>query len=681
MKNLKQFFNFEVLKTSAKFLISAIIIMSVSFIYIAIAAPPTSEYTPGETLAPTCSPGDTNCTVTSPITANQTITLSGDVSGSGTTAITAVIGAEQVEESMLKAVDTASDEECLTYETTTGDFEWQVCSTATGDVSGVGDCAEGACLDGTSDGGGYIKLYDGDSNYVQLDSSNLSADIIIYLPASVAGAESFLKMGTDGIIDYDTNTYLTAEADTLDTVIGRGATTTTATTFGNITSGANGADGLLTLFSEQGETDYSAALNPHSAMTSAANFYLPADEPGGTYLLNMTAGGVVGYDSSTYLTTVDISANTNLAVSGTLLQKTDDTLNLKEGTLTDTKYCIYDTTNGLVCNSDAGLSYLTESYDATYDTVKLLATHPTDSNVNIALQPKGTGAIQAQLADGTTVGGNARGAYAVDLQMQRTNAAYIAQDDYSVICGGKDNFNQGDYGFIGSGRINYVSGSSAAIVAGYDNDAGGSYSFVGAGMNNSANAAYSAIAAGYYNYIYSGYNTTFIGGGTRNEISQDGNSGTSAAILGGEYGKAYHYASQAHAAGKFSVAGDAQTIQLVARNQTTDATQTELFLNGSSYRATIPSDMSWVAEILVVGRRTDADNETYSGSFAVGIDNNAGITALVGTVTTIHEQKDGTWSVAIDADDTNDALRIQVTGEAAKTIRWVAFIRLVQVDG
>jgi hypothetical protein len=31
-------------------------------------------------------------------------------------------------EADLKAVDTANDEECLTYETTTGDFEWQVCS-------------------------------------------------------------------------------------------------------------------------------------------------------------------------------------------------------------------------------------------------------------------------------------------------------------------------------------------------------------------------------------------------------------------------------------------------------------------------------------------------------------------------------------------------------------------------
>jgi hypothetical protein len=59
---------------------------------------------------------------------NQTITLSGDVSGSGATAITTAIGADKITEAMLKAVDAASDEDILTYEITTGDFEWHSAS-------------------------------------------------------------------------------------------------------------------------------------------------------------------------------------------------------------------------------------------------------------------------------------------------------------------------------------------------------------------------------------------------------------------------------------------------------------------------------------------------------------------------------------------------------------------------
>jgi len=53
----------------------------------------------------------------------ENATHTGDVTGSG--ALT--IANDKVLEVHLKAVDTASDEECLTYESTTGDFEWQAC--------------------------------------------------------------------------------------------------------------------------------------------------------------------------------------------------------------------------------------------------------------------------------------------------------------------------------------------------------------------------------------------------------------------------------------------------------------------------------------------------------------------------------------------------------------------------
>jgi len=60
------------------------------------------------------------------LTGNETVTLSGDVGGSGATSITTTIGADKILETMLKSVNEPTDEYALTYEATTGDFEWQV---------------------------------------------------------------------------------------------------------------------------------------------------------------------------------------------------------------------------------------------------------------------------------------------------------------------------------------------------------------------------------------------------------------------------------------------------------------------------------------------------------------------------------------------------------------------------
>ena len=48
---------------------------------------------------------------------------------------------------------------------------------------------------------------------------------------------------------------------------------------------------------------------------------------------------------------IDISTDTNLGVSGTLLDLTGDTLSINEGTLTDTKICTYESGTGIECNT------------------------------------------------------------------------------------------------------------------------------------------------------------------------------------------------------------------------------------------------------------------------------------------------------------------------------------------
>src|SRR3989338_9650955 len=55
----------------------------------------------------------------------------------------------------------------------------EVIAGGSGDVTGTGDCASGACGDGSADGGTYYRLYDGDSHYLQLGTADRAANQII----------------------------------------------------------------------------------------------------------------------------------------------------------------------------------------------------------------------------------------------------------------------------------------------------------------------------------------------------------------------------------------------------------------------------------------------------------------------------------------------------------------------
>ena len=120
--------------------------------------------------------------------------------------------------------------------------------------------------------------------------------------------------------------------------------------------------------------------------------------------------------------------------------------------------------------------------------------------------------------------------------------------------------------------------------------------------------------------------------------------------------------------------------------QTTDATQSELSGDtsapGSTTRISIDSDSSYTFSGLVIARRTDADNESAGYKIEGVIDNNAGTTAFVGTPTvTVLAEDTAAWDVVVEADNTNDALVIKVTGEANKTIRWGAVVELMKISG
>lgn len=316
--------------------------------------------------------------------------------------------------------------------------------------------------------------------------------------------------------------------------------------------------------------------------------------------------------------------------------------------------------------------------------------------------------IATDSGDLQTTGGNARGTNAVDLQTQRGASDQVASGQYSFLGGGQSNKASGDtsvvtggvggiasgsFSFVGGGETNQATGEGASIVAGELNVASNDFAFVGGGSQNTASGFGSSIVSGDNNTASADYG--FVGGGQSNTVSgqfasvvagsTNTASATNSSVVGGSNGKADKYGQIAHSSGKFSAQGDAQTSELVWRNSTTDGTTTELFLDGSASRATITQSFSWIFHIHVVGR-DDAGNSAV-WELKGGIKNNAGSTSLIGSVTTTLVGTDAgisaTWgvvgSVAATADDTNDSLKIAVTGAAATNIRWVAHARIVEV--
>lgn len=250
---------------------------------------------------------------------------------------------------------------------------------------------------------------------------------------------------------------------------------------------------------------------------------------------------------------------------------------------------------------------------------------------------------------------------------------YVAD---SFIGGGGSNGIEGSVGtpiynaFIGGGGTNLVYASKATICGGTDNEieSTGTSSFIGGGYNNTASGTMAVVSGGEINNASGNYST----------------------ITGGTNANAYLFGQQSYSSGIKS-AGRAQISEIIAGKITTDATETELFLDGSSEQAVLPASRTWKFTIDLCARQTagtsgtvgDSAFWTIVGSIKRDASNN---TALVGTpqgsgtpASTDRDADAATWSVAVTADDTNESLKITGTGEANKTICWVAKVSLVEV--
>lgn len=181
--------------------------------------------------------------------------------------------------------------------------------------------------------------------------------------------------------------------------------------------------------------------------------------------------------------------------------------------------------------------------------------------------------------------------------------------------------------------------------------------------------------------------TTPVAAGTNSIALGDGAQTASGAIDSlaiGNQSLARTQGGVVQASGRFTTSGDAQAGRYLLRSNTINAFPTELFIDGTAgtVRLILPDDSTWTYKITVTGHRTDVQNG-HAGYTVQGVifrGSGAATTALQGTPNkTVLSESNPVWDINISADSVNGSLKITVTGESGKTIRWLALAETVEV--
>jgi hypothetical protein len=260
------------------------------------------------------------------------------------------------------------------------------------------------------------------------------------------------------------------------------------------------------------------------------------------------------------------------------------------------------------------------------------------TNVGLALVPKGTGAFSLAVPDGTTAGGNARGANAVDLQTLRNDATQVASATGSGLHAGRFNTAAGTYSIVLGGQYNSITGGTDnAIIASY-------FSSNGASGN-------SVVLGGSLNSIGVVNNTVLL-------ASQRGHGRLDNAIY--------------HSSGRWSANGDRQALQLTGFAKTTTNAAVEVnFGNGvgnfPTY-ITLTAGLQISGTLLIQGIKSDG---TVSARYCRHIT----IRRVVNTTTLDSSDTVGTdlvngTSLSVAADNVNHRLNISPIGVSGETWRW-----------
>lgn len=278
-------------------------------------------------------------------------------------------------------------------------------------------------------------------------------------------------------------------------------------------------------------------------------------------------------------------------------------------------------------------------------------------------------------------------------------ASSSTSNAYGVLVGGLANRAVSQYSGVVAGNGNSASGTRAGVLGGIGNTSGGTDTGVVGGNSNFITGDRAASLGGQSNQA-SGTNAVVVGGQSNQAggintavIGGSSNSAdiTNGIVIGGSYGTVRfitgNFVTPASNSPIITSVGRQQLATLLLGRQTTDATATILTSNSSAAGTTnqviLPNNSAYTFQGTCIANVT-AGGDTSSWKFEGAIKRgaNAASTVLVAAVTpTVIAQDVGavTWVLAVTADTTNGGIKVEVTGAAATTIRWVVKIETTEV--
>ncbi len=132
--------------------------------------------------------------------------------------------------------------------------------------------------------------------------------------------------------------------------------------------------------------------------------------------------------------------------------------------------------------------------------------------------------------------------------------------------------------------------------------------------------------------------------------------------------------------GYFSVAGDAQNVIFLLRGESSDDSETELFLNGSNARFVLEDDTSYFFNCQFIGRAQNGDTVVMHVNGGAKRGSGANTVSLLGTPHVhIIQDEIGVGDIQFSVNISNGSLKFHAVGKAATNIRWLGKVDLSQL--